>query len=386
MNLSEQFQTVRRRTTDLCIPLEIEDYVPQPAEFTSPPKWHLAHTTWFFEEFLLKPNLRGYEVFHHDFSFLFNSYYNNVGHRTLRAHRGFMTRPTVQQVMAYRNHVDNAMAALLQNNELSSRLSDLIILGINHEQQHQELLLTDLKYTLSLNPTFPVYQADFVLTEEINEDSGFFHLSEGLYDIGFKGNGFSFDNEHNVHKTYCQSTQVNKALVTAKEFVNFIEDGGYQNHNLWLDEGWAWVQKEQIEAPLYWHLKNGQWHHFTLAGLKPIDPEHILCHVNYYEASAFAEWAGMRLLTEFEWEAAQNHFSWGKRWEWTQSAYLPYPNFTKQEGAVGEYNGKFMINQMVLRGSSSATAKGHSRPTYRNFFHPQYRWQYSGIRLAKNTQ
>lgn len=385
MNLSQQFQKVRKRTTDLCLPLEIEDYIPQPAEFTSPPKWHLAHTTWFFEEFLLKPNVPEYEVFHQDFSFLFNSYYNNVGERTLRAHRGLMTRPTVGQIMDYRKHVDSAILNWLKNDDLAPELSQLIVLGLNHEQQHQELLLTDLKYTLSLNPTFPVYESGFVLSEGDNMESGFYQLSEGIYNIGFEGNDFSFDNEHSLHKTYCQSTQINKALVTAGEFIEFMNDGGYNNHNLWLDEGWAWVQKEQIDAPLYWHFQNDSWHHFTLAGLRPINSNQTLCHVNYYEASAFAEWAGMRLPTEFEWEASQEHLKWGERWEWTQSAYLPYPNFRKPSGAVGEYNGKFMVNQMVLRGSSLATAPGHSRPTYRNFFHPQYRWQYSGIRLAKNS-
>lgn len=376
------YKTVRNRTAQICAPLETEDYVPQPVPFTSPPKWHLAHTTWFFEEMILKKHVNNYKEFHSDFGFLFNSYYNTIGKRTVRADRGNITRPGVQQVYTYRRHVDEAIANLLSDNS-SGELHDLIQLGLNHEQQHQELLITDLKYALGHNPIFPVYQENSEMVNDVNEQSGWTTIDEGVYDIGFNGDGFFFDNELGNHKTYIHKFSIANALVTNGEFLEFIEDGGYQNFQFWLDEGWHWVNQNEIESPLYWHKIDGDWWHYTLAGLQKVNPETILSHISFYEANAYAAWKGMRLPTEFEWEVAADKLNWGKRWEWTGSAYLPYPNFKISEGALGEYNGKFMVNQMVLRGGSVATAKGHSRKTYRNFFHPHFQWQFSGIRLVK---
>jgi ergothioneine biosynthesis protein EgtB len=377
------FRDVRQYTESLCRPLQPEDMVPQPVSFVSPAKWHLAHTTWFFEEFLLRPNLAGYKCFCEDFSYLFNSYYNTVGKRVLKADRGNITRPGVDEVYEYRKHVDAAVEQLLSHSDLDSEVLALLELGLNHEQQHQELLLTDIKYILGHNPIFPVYQDGCSLVTQQNSHPGWIQIDEGVYEVGFAGDGFHYDNELGRHKVYIHETQLNKSLVTVGEFLEFMNDGGYGNHNLWLDEGWAWVNKSTTNAPLYWHQVDGEWWHYTLSGFKPVDEQHILGHVNYYEAWAFAEWKGMRLPTEFEWEIASDRIGWGQRWEWTGSAYLPYPGFAKAEGAIGEYNGKFMINTMVLRGGSSATAPNHSRPTYRNFFHPKTQWQCTGIRLAK---
>lgn len=382
MHLKEKYLEVRNRTEALCSPLQVEDYVPQPVAYASPPKWHLAHSTWFFEEMILKKNLEAYQEYHPDFGFLFNSYYNTIGQRTFRADRGNMTRPGVSEVYAYRAYVNEAMMRLLNQN-LPSELEDLIELGLNHEQQHQELLLTDLKYTLGHNPIFPVYDPEQNLLTDTNTESGWIALEEGIYEIGHDGAAFCFDNELNRHKVYLQSFEISKALVTNGEYLTFMEAGGYTQFEHWLDEGWSWVNENRVTSPLYWHKINGKWHYFTLAGLKEVDPDAILCHVSYYEAQAYASWRGLRLPTEFEWEAASGQFNWGKRWEWTNSAYLPYPGYHIAEGAVGEYNGKFMINQMVLRGASVATAPDHSRKTYRNFFHPHFQWQYSGIRLSR---
>ena len=366
----------------ICAPLQTEDYIPQPKDFVSPPKWHMAHTTWFFEEMILKQFSPNYQVFHPDFGYLFNSYYNTIGERTLRADRGNMTRPLVEEVMSYRKYVDEHMNQLLANND-SKDLATLVVLGLNHEQQHQELLITDLKYILGHNPLFPVYDMNFDLLNVENKTSGWLDIKEGIYEIGHSGQGFSFDNEHGKHKVFLQNAKIAKHLVTNGEFIEFIEAGGYHNFNFWLDEGWHWVKANRIESPLYWHKIDGEWHYYTLAGLKPVNRSAILSHISYYEANAFATYKHMRLPTEFEWEAMADQFEWGSRWEWTGSAYLAYPGFKIAEGAVGEYNGKFMINQMVLRGGSVATSENHSRKTYRNFFHPKYQWQYSGIRLAK---
>ncbi len=383
MELIKVFQEKRKRTELICKPLTIEDYVVQVAIFASPAKWHLAHTTWFFETFILKEYSPTYKEFHKDFSFLFNSYYNNAGDRVFRADRGNMTRPDVEEIYNYRKYVDEAMLHFISSND-DTAILELITLGIHHEQQHQELLLTDIKYLLGHNPLFPVYDANTSLLEnEENTESGFHFVKEGLYEIGFKGVGFCYDNELGVHKVYLNDFEMNKSLVTNEEYIRFIEDGGYSDFNLWLDEGWSWVQTNKINAPLYWHKIKKEWHHFTLMGLQKVAPKSIVKHISYYEAAAFAEWKGMRLPTEFEWEVAADKLKWGKRWEWTNSAYLPYPKFTKAEGAIGEYNGKFMINQMVLRGASIATSPNHSRKTYRNFFHPGARWQFTGIRLVK---
>lgn len=382
MHLKEKYLEVRNRTEALCKPLQIEDYVPQPVAFASPPKWHLAHSTWFFEEMILKRNLDSYREFHPDFGYLFNSYYNTIGERTFRADRGNITRPGVSEVYAYRAYVDGGMMELLSK-EISDELRELIELGLNHEQQHQELLITDLKYTLGHNPIFPVYDESFNLLADSNTSYGWLAMEEGVYEIGHDGDAFCFDNEMNKHRVYLHEFEISHALVTNGEYMEFIEAGGYSRFDCWLDEGWSWLNENQITSPLYWHKINGKWHYFTLAGLKEVDPDAILGHVSYYEAQAYASWRGLRLPTEFEWEAASENLDWGKRWEWTNSAYLAYPGFKTAAGAVGEYNGKFMINQMVLRGASVATAPNHSRKTYRNFFHPHFQWQYSGIRLAK---
>lgn len=380
--LLDQFQKTRRHSVDLCSPLEIEDYIPQPVDFASPPKWHLSHSTWFFEEMVLKKFIPDYKVFNPHFSFLFNSYYQTLGDRAIRTERGVITRPTVAEVYKYRDYVDSHISELLQKDD-NPHLHELIILGINHEQQHQELLITDLKHTFSYNPTFPVYQQGFNLTAQSNEEEGWVKINEGMYSIGFKGEGFHFDNEEGNHDVFLSEFEISKGLVTNADFLEFIEDGGYSNFKFWLDEGWSWVNENQIKSPLYWKKVDGAWFTYTLEGLKALQPDHILTHISFYEAQAFATWKGHRLPTEFEWEAASPQLKWGKRWEWTYSAYLPYPNFKIAEGAVGEYNGKFMIGQMVLRGSSTATPKGHERLTYRNFFQPKHRWQVTGLRLIK---
>lgn len=386
-DLAAFYREVRSYTEKLCEPLEIEDYIPQPVMDVSPARWNIAHTTWFFEEMVLKRSVPAYQVFDPNFGFLFNSYYNTIGDRTPRDNRGALSRPTVDEVYAYRKHVDEHMDGLLVD-DIPMEIRDLIILGLNHEQQHQELLLTDLKYTFSVNPLFPAYRDGFA-PEEMSEPpaiAGGDSLAEfegGLYEIGHDGDGFCFDNELSRHKVYLNDFLISNRLVTNGEFLEFINDGGYRDHRLWHAEGWDWVNQNGVGSPLYWYERDGEWSHFTLGGLRKLPLESPVCHTSFYEASAFAEWKGMRLPTEFEWESASGKLNWGKRWEWTNSAYLPYPGFAKAGGAVGEYNGKFMINQMVLRGASVATPAGHSRSTYRNFFHPHLRWQFTGIRLAK---
>lgn len=379
MSLIEEYHRVRKHTESITAVLQTEDFVAQPAAFVSPPKWHLAHTSWFFEEFLLTKYLDGYKPFSPDFSFLFNSYYNNVGKRVLRHERGAITRPGIAEVMEYRRYVDMHMDLLMQLQKME--VEAVVYLGINHEQQHQELLFTDIKFILGSNPTHPVYSEDNNWEQQEVMPGDPIIMPEGIYEIGHRGEGFSFDNEHGRHKAFLHEFELNGHLATNAEYIEFIADGGYTNFNLWLDEGWAWVKANNITGPMYWLQDERK--HFTLSGLQEINPNAPVTHISYYEATAFAEWKGMRLPTEQEWEAASHLFTWGTRWEWTGSAYLPYPGFHRPEGAVGEYNGKFMISQMVLRGASCATPAGHSRPTYRNFFHPCERWQYTGIRLAK---
>ncbi|MCY7376059.1 MAG: ergothioneine biosynthesis protein EgtB [Pyrinomonadaceae bacterium] len=383
IDLLKAFQTVRAHTMELCEPLETEDYIPQPTVDVSPPKWNIAHTTWFFEEMILKKFAPAYQEFNSQFGFLFNSYYNSIGTRTRRDNRGDLSRPTVAEVFAYRRFVDEKMCELLAGN-LSEELRDLIVLGLNHEQQHQELFLTDFKYTLSVNPLYPVYKKDFALVERGEELSGgTIEITGGIHEIGFEGEGFCFDNELSRHRVYLQDFTIAKNLVTNAEYLEFIEDGGYTDFRFWHSEGFDWVNQNEIAAPLYWQKIGGEQFNFTLDGLRKLKLDAPVCHVSFYEASAFAEWKKMRLPTEFEWEAAADKFDWGLRWEWTNSAYLPYPHFSKAAGAIGEYNGKFMVNQMVLRGASVATPPNHSRRTYRNFFHAPLRWQFTGIRLAK---
>lgn len=383
MTLVEEYLQIRKYSEQICEPLQTEDYVVQPVADVSPPKWHLGHTNWFFETFILKPFSVNYQVYNDEYNFVFNSYYETVGNRVIRTDRGNLSRPSVNEIYQYRAYVDEAMVKFLATT-LTDEVKELLILGFNHEQQHQELLLTDIKYILGNNPLFPAYSKNQKEVLTIREtEPGFIKISEGIYEIGYNGADFSFDNELNRHKVYLHDFSISKTLVNNAEFIEFIRAGGYENFNFWHAEGWDWVKNNNINAPMYWHLIDGKWFNYTLAGLLPIDLTAPVSHISYYEAYAFASWKGMRLPTEFEWEIAAEHFKWGERWEWTESAYLPYPGFSKAPGAIGEYNGKFMVNQKVLRGASIATPENHSRITYRNFFHPHLRWQYTGIRLVK---
>jgi len=377
----QQYLQIRDYTLKLCENLETEDFVIQAEEFVSPTKWHLAHTTWFFEAFVLKELQENYKEFNPHFNFFFNSYYNGKGDRTARNIRGLMTRPTVQEVKEYRKYVDDAMKVFFDSRTIDQEISDVIELGFNHEQQHQELLISDLKYNLSLNPLYPAV-LDW---EEYPRDNHqeWLSIKEGLHTIGFRGEGFSYDNELGVHQVYLQDFEISSSLVTNGEYLTFMKEGGYADHNLWHSEAWAWINEENITKPLYWEEIEGEYKYYTLNGLKPLDLDAPVAHISYFEAAAYAAWKECRLPTEFEWESASGKFKWGSRWEWTNSSYLPYPNFAKAPGAIGEYNGKFMINQMVLRGASVATSPEHSRHTYRNFFDTYARWQFTGIRLAK---
>ena len=383
MDLLQAYKKTRNRTLQLCSPLETEDYVVQPAEFVSPPKWHLGHTTWFFETFLLKPYARHYTACDENYNYVFNSYYESVGARVIRTDRGNLSRPPVSAILAYRSHVDKAMHAFLKATP-SPELHSLILLGLAHEEQHQELLLTDIKYILGNNPLFPPYgPRPGAVPAASYRDEQFIPVSEGVYEIGHQGTGFCFDNELTRHKVYLDSYEISPALVTNQQYLEFIKAGGYHDFRYWHSDGWAWVSRDHVEAPLYWHLIDDKWHCYTWEGLRELDLTQPVCHVSYYEASAYAAWKRLRLPTEAEWETASGEFRWGERWEWTESAYLPYPGFEKAPGAIGEYNGKFMVGQQVLRGASEATSPGHSRPSYRNFFYPDQRWQFTGIRLAR---
>lgn len=381
-SLLQQYQRVRKHSENICANLRTEDYVVQPIVDVSPPKWHLGHTTWFFETFILIPNYKGYTEFDSQYNFVFNSYYETVGARVIRTDRGNLSRPSVSDIYAYRKYVDEKMIRFLETVEMNSELVELIILGLNHEEQHQELLLTDIKYILGHNPLFPEFQFSFPSNQENVETVSIKTIPEGIYKIGFEEDGFCFDNECGKHKVYLEEYQINTSLVTNSEFQDFIADGGCGDFRHWHAEGWEWVKSRNATSPLYWHNFDGVWMNYTFDGIKKVDPTEAVCHVNFYEASAFATWKGMRLPTEAEWEVAADHITWGRRWEWTNSAYLPYPKFKRAAGAIGEYNGKFMVNQMVLRGGSVATPIGHSRKTYRNFFHAQHQWQFMGIRLA----
>ncbi|MDQ6904065.1 MAG: ergothioneine biosynthesis protein EgtB [Bacteroidota bacterium] len=384
MNLLEKYNGVRKHSEEICKPLKTEDYVVQPVVDVSPPKWHIGHTTWFFETFILKPKMLNYEEFDPRYNYVFNSYYETVGARVIRTDRGNLSRPSVEDVYKFREHIDAAMNEFLKTPP-SQELHDLIVLGLNHEQQHQELLSTDIKYILGNNPLFPAYKPLVEKGEGFAKliPQSFIKIKKGIYEIGYTGNDFCFDNELNRHEVMLQDFEISNRLVTNGEFLEFMQAGGYQNFNYWHAEGWDWVKTNNINSPLYWHFINNEWFYYTWYGLEKIDLEETLCHVSFYEAYAFASWKGMRLPSEFEWEIAAQQFDWGKRWEWTESSYLPYPGFTKAPGAIGEYNGKFMVNQKVLRGASEVTPQGHSRITYRNFFHPYLRWQFTGIRLAK---
>jgi ergothioneine biosynthesis protein EgtB len=407
MTLLEKYLDVRRASEAICRPLQKEDYVVQPVVDVSPPKWHLGHITWFWEAFVLIPYYRGYRPCNPDYNYVFNSYYETIGARVVRTDRGNLSRPSVDEIYNYRRYVDAAMEEFIGGGP-DRALEELIVLGLNHEQQHQELLYTDIKYILGHNPLFPAY-SDHDLTEgsapapqptqatqagavpqpaaaphaaTSSQPPAFQPIPAGVYDIGYRGNGFCFDNELGPHKVYLGDYGISTGLVTNGEYLEFMDAGGYSNFSFWHAEGWDWVKTHTVRAPLYWHFIGDEWHRYTLAGLRPLDLREPVCHISYYEAAAYAAWKGRRLPTEDEWEAASGEFTWGTRWEWTESAYLPYPGFKKAAGAVGEYNGKFMVSQMVLRGASVATPAGHSRNTYRNFFHPSLRWQFTGIRLA----
>jgi ergothioneine biosynthesis protein EgtB len=387
--LLARYRAVRTETEARVAPLSPEDQQIQSMPDCSPAKWHRAHTTWFFETFILglQP---GYEPFDPTFGYLFNSYYETVGARHPRPERGMLTRPSAETVGRYRAHVDAAMAELLRQRELPGALADLVELGLNHEQQHQELLLTDIKHAFWMNPLRPAYGDRTELPVLSPHRAGWVELPPGIYESGAAAEGFAFDNERPRHRHYVHSCRVATRPVTCREFLEFMAADGYRRAEFWLSDGWATVQREGWEAPLYWTRSgDGDWRVFRLDGEGPLKPDDPVQHVSHYEASAYAAWRGRRLPTELEWEVASALLGFDKMgagavWEWTSSAYLPYPGFRTASGAVGEYNGKFMSGQMVLRGASWATPRGHSRSTYRNFFPPAARWQATGLRLAED--
>jgi ergothioneine biosynthesis protein EgtB len=394
---------VRAVTEELAARLSAEDQAIQSMPDVSPTKWHRAHTTWFFETFVLAPNVERYEVFHPQFCYLFNSYYEAVGSRHPRDRRGLLSRPGVAEIAAYREHVDRAMTDFLRN-PVAPDVLDLIELGLHHEQQHQELLLMDIKHVLAANPLEPAY-APASTAIAGTRALGWIEHEGGIAEMGHHGSGFAFDNEGPRHRVFLEPFALADRPVSCGEWLSFIDDGGYQRPELWLSDGWALAGSERWNGPLYWRRDGRTWHEFTLAGPRALDPAQPVCHVSYYEADAYARWSGARLPTEAEWEAVASGFPpsgrfldvevlqpsssadrdpafFGDMWEWTGSAYLPYPGFRTAPGAVGEYNGKFMVNQHVLRGGSCATPSGHVRATYRNFFPPSARWAFSGVRLA----
>lgn len=404
-----QYRAVRERTEAICEPLAVEDYGIQTMPDVSPPKWHLAHVSWFFETFLLIPFHTDYRPFHPQFDYLFNSYYETHGQPFPRPQRGLLSRPTVAEVYRYRAHVDQAMEALLHTSVDHEEIQNRLILGLHHEQQHQELLLTDIKHILAFNPLRPAYrETASQAAHDHDTPLRWFKFSGGVKAIGHDGNGFSFDNETPRHNVYLEDYSLASRLVTNEEYLEFMAAGGYAHPEYWLSDGWRTVCTQGWQAPLYWERQDGDWWHMTLAGYKAVVPAEPVCHVSFYEADAYARWAGKRLPTEAEWETASvqhplngNFYEssllrpapaafaqqglaqlFGDVWEWTQSPYRPYPGYRPLAGSLGEYNGKFMCSQMVLRGGSCATPATHIRATYRNFFYPGDRWQFSGIRLA----
>lgn len=426
----DDYRRVRGFSEALCRGLEPEDFVVQSMMEASPAKWHLAHTSWFFETFVLKPHYRGYRSTVPEYAYLFNSYYNAAGPMHCRDRRGLISRPTVAETFEYRRHIDTCMLDLFadaeENETLREALAPLIVLGLNHEQQHQELLLTDIKHLFAQNPLYPVY------TDGVGGDAGpvfrdagagsrhprqWLPVGEGLVEIGYGGGGFHYDNEGPRHRQFLEAFALSSRLVTNGEYRQFMEDGGYERSEHWLSLGWNTIRELNWKAPMYWEMKDGEWHQFTLSGLRRIEDDEPVCHVSFFEADAYARWGGGRLPTEAEWEVATNGLDpaagnfveegryhpapvgslqsgpvealeqmFGDVWEWTGSAYRPYPGYKPPKGALGEYNGKFMCNQMVLRGGSCATSRTHIRPTYRNFFQPDKRWQFSGIRLARDER
>ncbi len=403
----KNYMTVRQRTCDFVAGLSDADATVQSMEDASPAKWHLAHTTWFFETFILVEFVDGYEVFDTAYNYLFNSYYEAVGARHQRARRGMLTRPSLEQIMKYRVHVDVKMTSLIESNP-SPVWDELLQLGLNHEQQHQELLLTDILHLFSQNPLQPAFTRSVLDKSSNSVDLSWKKFKGGIYNFGHKGNGFAFDCEMPHHQALLQDFEIANRAVTNGEWISFIEDGGYQEPRWWLSDGWAFIQNNQIISPLYWQDQNDHWQVMSLHGLKALNLSAPVSNVSYYEADAYASWAGVRLPTEYEWEqvarsipvegnlAELSRFEpetqggegilglFGDVWEWTSSPYTPYPGFKASDDAVGEYNGKFMSGQMVLRGGSFATPSGHIRSTYRNFFQPDKRWQFSGLRLARD--
>ncbi|MGH8398222.1 MAG: ergothioneine biosynthesis protein EgtB [Gammaproteobacteria bacterium] len=404
-SLASRYKQVRDTSVDLCRTLAPEDMTVQSMPDASPAKWHLAHTTWFFEKFLLIPHLNGYPPFNPAFDYLFNSYYYTVGTMYPRLQRGLLSRPTVAEIMLYRDHVDTHIARLLEQQNTNAKFGFLITLGLNHEQQHQELLLTDIKHMLAANPLKPVWRRLPVSASAPVQQLKYISRPEGLVQIGHNGSDFSFDNETPRHRVFLQRHAMASRLVTNGEYLEFIRAGGYKTPELWLSDGWTTIQKESWMRPLYWN--KDMTAKFTLGGERELDVNTPVCHVSYYEADAYARWAGAHLPTEAEWETfaadhpVQGNFVesglfhprvagsgdlqlFGDVWEWTASAYSAYPGFKPLAGSLGEYNGKFMVNQMVLRGGSCATSVSHMRASYRNFFYPHQRWQFMGIRLAKD--
>ena len=382
--LALQFARVRKATAALAEGLSAEDCAAQSMPDASPVKWHMAHTTWFFETFVLEKHAPKHEPFHPRFRYLFNSYYNALGDQFSRPQRGLLTRPAFDEILRYRAHVDERMRALLDGPTLPLAVLELVELGLNHEQQHQELVVTDLLHLFSLNPLCPALREKVPERDLRSNALAFLRFEAGEVEIGHDGNGFAFDNELPRHRHYVAPFELANRPVSNAEYLAFIEDGGYRRPELWLSDGWATVKSQNWRQPVYWRHEDGAWKEFGLHGLQPLDPGRTARHLSHFEADAYATWAGARLPTEFEWEVAAPALNHGEVWEWTSSSYGPYPGFKAAAGVVGEYNGKFMSNQYVLRGGSLATPDGHARRSYRNFFPSSARWQFSGARLARD--
>jgi len=415
LDVINYFMRVRKASEEICQPLQTEDFVVQPIDDVSPPKWHLGHTSWFYEAMFLQHYISDYKPFHPRYNFLFNSYYQTLGERWDRPRRGVLSRPSVSEVYEYRRVVTNRMVDLIESMDESewAEFNKLLVLALNHEQQHQELLVTDIKYILATNPLFPVYQE--ARSQEKSDElsaASFIDIPGSVYKIGYAGTDFCYDNEQPNHQVYLNSFRIQTRLITNAEYLEFMRDGGYQDFRHWLSDGWDAVQKYGWQAPLHWIQLENRWHEMTLQGLRKLDPNAPVCHVSYYEAEAYASWVKKRLPAEAEWEVAaiqgkvradegnfwenlkyhpqpvQRNYNGklqqmlGDVWEWTSSSYLPYPGYRHADGPLGEYNGKFMVNQMVLKGGSCATPRDHIRITYRNFFQPDKRWQFTGFRLA----